>query len=668
MSRLKVLIVEDESITALQLKNKIISWDFEVLGTSSSGEEAVNHARDLKPDIILMDIVLRGDLNGVDAAKKIKEFLDVPIIYLTAYADEKTMNEALTTEPHNYILKPFDDNELHFALEMAVYRHEMESKLKTTQDYLTLITDNMLDNVGQVDENGIFLYTSPAIKKMLGYEPAEVIGKSIFEFIHPDDLEQTYQIFNNCIATKKSINIRNRFINAFGDYVWIETRGTPIFDEEDNLKGAVFSSREINQQIEIEEELKSALDYSRNLIEASLDPMVTISESGKIMDVNRATEDATGLSRDELIGSDFSQYFTDTEKAMRGYQKTLFYGSLKDYPLTLRHVSGRKMDVLYNASVYRNRNGEVQGVFAAARNITILKKANRALKLSERHFRSLIENALDVILVLNEQGDINYASPSAERVFGFKVHEILGFNIFDFIHHQDAALATWALSDQIKEPGSNVEFEVRCQHEDGTWRICQMFAQNLLSDPAVRGIVINTRDITARKAAEKDRNDMKEMYTTFLKANPDGLLACDMEGNLTHVSKKAALMLGWKTQDLTNESLFDIVIPSEHDIIQKNMKKILINGFLHNIEHTIVKEDGTTFMAELNIGLSKDAREMPKGYVATIRDITHRKEMEQIIKTSLKEKEILLKETLDKVKKNTQIPNMINVQSPHGKR
>jgi PAS domain S-box-containing protein len=669
MSRLKVLIVEDESITALQLKNKVISWDFDVVEIVASGEEAVEKALDLKPDIILMDIVLRGHLNGVDAAKKIKETLDIPVIYLTAYVDQDTMNKAMSTEPHNYILKPFDDNELRFALEMAVYRHEMEAKLKTTQDYLKLITENMVDNVGQVDENGIFLYTSPAIKKMLGYEPADVIGKSIFEFIHPDDLEGTYKLFAKCIKNQKPVTVRNRFLNVSGEYIWIETLGNPIFDVDGNLKGAVFSSREINHQKEIEEELKSALDYSRNLIEASLDPMVTISESGKIMDVNKATEESTGLSRQELIGSDFSQYFTNPEKAMRGYQKTLFYGSLKDYPLTMRHASGRTMDVLYNASVYRDRDGEVQGVFAAARNITILKKANRALKLSERHFRSLIENALDVILVLNEQGDITYVSPSAERVFGFKVHEILGFNIFDFIHHQDTPLASMALSEQIKESGSNVEFEVRYQHEDGTWCICQMVAQNLLRDPAVRGIVINARDITPRKVAERARNDLEEMYRTFLMASQDGVLASDLDGNITHVSEKAILMLGWeKTHDFSKESFFDIISLSEHDLLDKNMNDVIKDGFVHNIEHTVIKKDGTTFIAELSMGLSKDSQETPKGYIATIRDISYRKEMEEQIKSSLKEKEFLLKEIHHRVKNNMQvISSLIGLQSQQAK-
>jgi len=111
-------------------------------------------------------------------------------------------------------------------------------------------------------------------------------------------------------------------------------------------------------------------DYSRSLIEACLDPLVTISHTGQIMDVNDALINATGLSRDALVGTDFSLYFTDPERASKGYQKAIKEGFVRDYELELKHISGNITPVLYNASVYRNHIGQIQGVFAAARDIT----------------------------------------------------------------------------------------------------------------------------------------------------------------------------------------------------------------------------------------------------------------------------------------------------------
>ena len=131
-------------------------------------------------------------------------------------------------------------------------------------------------------------------------------------------------------------------------------------------------------------ELELASSYTRSLIEASLDPLVTISSEGKITDVNRATENVTGFTRDELIGSDFSNYFNEPDKARAGYLKVFTEGYVKDYPLSIRHKSGKLTDVLYNASIYRNSQGEIQGVFAAARDITERKQAEQKLKDAER--------------------------------------------------------------------------------------------------------------------------------------------------------------------------------------------------------------------------------------------------------------------------------------------
>ena len=160
------------------------------------------------------------------------------------------------------------------------------------------------------------------------------------------------------------------------DYV-IETKRE---DEVSELSYA-FNQMTANRKI-AEQKLLAASLYARSLIEASLDPLVTISKEGKITDVNKATEDVTGCSREELIGSDFSNYFTTPEEARAGYQKVFTEGLVKDYPLAIRSKSGRVTDVLYNATVYLNPQGEIQGVFAAARDVTERKAMENEIKHS----------------------------------------------------------------------------------------------------------------------------------------------------------------------------------------------------------------------------------------------------------------------------------------------
>jgi PAS domain S-box-containing protein len=160
------------------------------------------------------------------------------------------------------------------------------------------------------------------------------------------------------------------------DYV-IETKRQ---DEVSELSYA-FNQMTANRKV-AEEKLLAASLYARSLLEASLDPLVTISEEGKITDVNKATEDVTGCSREELIGSDFSDYFTAPEQARAGYQKVFTEGLVKDYPLAIRSKSGRITAVLYNATVYLNPQGEIQGVFAAARDVTERKAMENEIKLA----------------------------------------------------------------------------------------------------------------------------------------------------------------------------------------------------------------------------------------------------------------------------------------------
>jgi len=119
MTDITIMLVEDEIIVAADVKNRLESMGYEVLGIFDTGEEAIQRAGELRPKLILMDIVLKGEMDGIDAAQKIRELYDIPIIYLTAYSDEKTLQRAKVTEPFGYVLKPFEDREIQSAMEMA---------------------------------------------------------------------------------------------------------------------------------------------------------------------------------------------------------------------------------------------------------------------------------------------------------------------------------------------------------------------------------------------------------------------------------------------------------------------------------------------------------------------------------------------------------------------
>ena len=192
-------------------------------------------------------------------------------------------------------------------------------------------------------------------------------------------------------------------------------------DEFSEIAGAI--NLMMDTLAQREETIKQAAHYARSLLEASLDPMVTISAEGKITDVNEASVSVTGVTREALIGTDFGDYFTDPMRAREGYQQAFAKGFVTDYPLALRHSSGRITDVLYNASVYRDEQGRVLGVFAAARDVTERKKAESYIQAA-----SVFTYAREGIIITDTNGTILNVNDSFARITGYSREEVLGQN------------------------------------------------------------------------------------------------------------------------------------------------------------------------------------------------------------------------------------------------
>jgi two-component system, response regulator PdtaR len=144
MTNTSIILVEDEIIVAADVKNRLENMGYSVLGIFDNGDEAIQKAGELKPNLVLMDIVLKGEMDGIDAAQNIRELYDIPIIYLTAYADEKTLERAKVTEPFGYVLKPFEDREIQSAIEMALYKHKMEKRLKASEEKYRKLVEKFL--------------------------------------------------------------------------------------------------------------------------------------------------------------------------------------------------------------------------------------------------------------------------------------------------------------------------------------------------------------------------------------------------------------------------------------------------------------------------------------------------------------------------------------------
>lgn len=232
--------------------------------------------------------------------------------------------------------------------------------------------------------------------------------------LHPDDLARGDREVAAALLGEKPFNTEFRVCWPNGEVHYIKAVAKVFRGDSGKPLRMLGTNIDITEHKRIDDALRKASVYTRSLIEASLDPLVTISPEGKITDVNQATEHVTGRTRDELIGSDFCAYFTEPENARAAYRKVFSEGCVIDYPLSIRHVSGLITDVLYNASGYRNEQGEVEGVFAAARDITERKRGEAELDKYRHHLEELVKQRT---LALSIAKDAAEAANRAKSIF-----------------------------------------------------------------------------------------------------------------------------------------------------------------------------------------------------------------------------------------------------------
>ena len=288
---------------------------------------------------------------------------------------------------------------------------------------------------------------------------------------------------------------------------------------------------DITERKRAEEALRAAHQYNRSLIEASLDPLVTISPAGKVMDVNRATELATGVSRHQLMGSEFSDYFTEPEKARNGYKAVFEKGFVTDYPLAIRHVSGYVTHVLYNATVYKNEAGEVQGVFAAARDITERKRTEEALRAAHQYNRSLIEVSLDPLVTIDADGKVMDVNRATELVTGVSRDRLIGSDFLDYFTDPEKAQEGYK---QVFSTGSVIDYPLTIRHVSGKVTDV-LYHATLYRDEAgrVQGVFAAARDITKRKGAQEALRKSEELLRNVLELLPVGVWITDKNRVIT---------------------------------------------------------------------------------------------------------------------------------------
>lgn len=278
-------------------------------------------------------------------------------------------------------------------------RKLLEETLRLERDFNNAILDTAKSIVMVLNRGGEIVRMNQEAQRFTGYSFAEAAHEPFFwtRFLLPEQQQKVRGVFDNLMTGNVVARYENYWVRRDDSQCLFDWSNSLLRNAAGEAEFLVTVGIDISERKSIEEQLNKSLRYNRSLIEASLDPLATISKDGKIMDVNQATEEMTGIVRAKLIGGDFSDYFTDPEKAREGYQNVFMTGRIRDYPLSIRHVDGHATEVLFSASIFRDEQGEVAGVFAAARDITKLKQTVERIE-HMAHFDSLTDLPNRVLL------------------------------------------------------------------------------------------------------------------------------------------------------------------------------------------------------------------------------------------------------------------------------
>jgi len=501
---------------------------------------------------------------------------------------------------------------------------KLDQRLRDQQFYTRSLIESNIDALMTTDPSGIITDVNKQMEALTGCTRDELIGAPFKNyFTDPQRAEAGIkQVLNEKKVTDYELTARARD----GKKTVVSYNASTFYDRDRKLQGVFAAARDVTEQ-------KQASQYARSLIEASLDPLVTISPDGKITDVNAASVQATGVPREQLIGTDFSDYFTEPDKAREGYQKVFSDGLVRDYPLAIRHKTGSIMDVLYNAAVYKDDKDKVLGVFAAARDVTEQKQASR-------YARSLIDASLDPLVTISPDGKITDVNEASEQATGVPRKQLIGTDFSDYFTEPDKAREGY---QKVFSDGFVRDYPLAIRHKTGSIMDVLYNATVYKDDKDnVLGVFAAARDVTELKRLEqmlKDKNAealqaSEERFKTMFLQAPLGIALIDSQnGHLYEVNPRFAEITGRSMEEMENIDWLQITHPDDVQTDLENMALLnagKINGF--QMEKRYLRPDDTVVWINMTVSPLNARDEAHPRHLAMIKDITERKANEARIK------------------------------------
>jgi two-component system cell cycle sensor histidine kinase/response regulator CckA len=256
----RILVVEDESVVAEDIEQTLLGLGYEVQATAATGLEAIANTQNQSPDLVLMDVRLRGEMNGIEAACRIRQQCDVPVVFLTAFADADTVARARKTEPFGYIVKPFNDKELRGAIEVALNRHDLERRIREREHWFSTTLKSVGDAIMATDPEGRVTFMNPVAESLTGWKELEALGKpasDVLLLVSGEDGKRIEDPFARARREGRTVLLDRGtlLLSRSGTRVAIDDSAAPIVDRSEQMLGAVIVFRDISERKKLEARL-----------------------------------------------------------------------------------------------------------------------------------------------------------------------------------------------------------------------------------------------------------------------------------------------------------------------------------------------------------------------------------------------------------------------------
>src|SRR5215204_4233585 len=387
---------------------------------------------------------------------------------------------------------------------LFAHRQPDEELRKSEARYRTLL-DAASDAIVTITPAGVVRGSNRGAEHIYGHRAEEVIGQPVTLLMPERYRDLCVAGLHRYLQTGEA-----RVVGGTTELVGLRKDGSefPIemslgetYEDGERLFTGVI--RDVTERKRTEDALREARDRFRSIFDHAPIGVAMVSLQGRYMQVNRSLCEILGYTEEELQALTWQEItHPDDLAASSAYARRIVEGEFLRYHLEKRflHANGHTVWASLSVSLVRDAEGEPLYFVSQIQDVTERKKVEKVIKESEKRFRSLVQYSSDIITILDADGTVHYVSPAVERVTGYKPEEQVGTNAFGSVHPDDSEQALNTFAEVLKRPGLHPPLEFRVPHKDGSWRYLEHVVNNLLDDPAVRGVVVNSWDVTARKA------------------------------------------------------------------------------------------------------------------------------------------------------------------------